>query len=99
MKKRLCTSCGHVGEPVSQGVGSFTVDAIIWLGCLGLSIFSSFFQIMLIAVAWSVYHLALYKTTTCPSCGDIAMVKLDSKKAQEYQEEAKHIVNTVYTRR
>jgi len=96
MKHRLCTSCGHVGEPISQGAGSFTVDAVIWLICLALSVFSSVFLIMLIAVAWTIYHLALYKTTTCPACGDIAMVTPDSKKALAYQKEVKNTIHTVY---
>ena len=95
MKDKICTSCGYVGKPTSQGVGSFAVDGVIWIIGISLSVFSSIFAIMLIPVAWTVYHVVLYKTTTCPKCGDIAMVGLKSKKAQHFRED-KSDVTTVF---
>lgn len=98
MKHRLCTSCGHVGEPTTQGVGSFAVDVVIWMTCLVASFFTGVFLFMAIAAAWSIYHLALYWTTTCPACGDIAMVNLHSKKADEFRATEHHTVKTVYSK-
>lgn len=84
MSDRICTNCGYTGQPSPQGIGSFTVDVIVWLVCWGLAVFSDIFALMLIAVAWSLYHVALYKIATCPSCGDMVMVALDSEKAERY---------------
>lgn len=97
MKDKLCTYCGYVGKPTTQGVGSFAVDGVIWLIGLGLSVFSSIFAIMLIPVAWTVYHVVLYRTTTCPKCGNIAMVSQTSHKAQAYRD--KPTITTVYEKR
>jgi hypothetical protein len=95
MKDKLCTYCGYVGKPTTQGIGSFAVDGAIWLIFLGLSIFSSIFALMVVPLAWSIYHFIVYKTTTCPECGNITMVGLNSHKAKEYRE--RKPVTTVYS--
>jgi hypothetical protein len=83
MKDRVCTSCGHVGKPVKQCLGSFFVDAFIW-GMVGsLAIMSGIFFLLFIPAAWTVYHLAKFNTTKCPSCGDLEMVSMDSRKGRE----------------
>lgn len=97
MKDKLCTSCGYIGKPTTQGIGSFAVDGVIWLIGLSLSVFSSVFAIMIIPVAWTIYHLLLYRTTTCPKCGNIAMVSQGSHKAQEYLE--RPTISTVYEKK
>lgn len=97
MKDKLCTSCGYIGKPTTQGVGSFAVDAVIWLTALVVSFFTGIFAFMFIALAWTIYHLALYRTTTCPKCGNIAMVSQTSHKAQEYRD--RPTIATVYEKR
>lgn len=95
MKDKLCTYCGHIGKPTSQGAGSFAVDGVIWIIGLSLSIFTGIFAFLVIPLGWSIYHIALYKTTTCPKCGNIAMVGLNSKKAEQYRKDTSQ-VKTVY---
>ena len=82
MADRICTNCYHVGEPISQGLGSFAVDILMWLMFFSLSMFSSLFVLMLVPLAWTVFHIAVYNKTTCPQCGRLNMVALDSKKGR-----------------
>ena len=83
MKDRVCTSCYHVGQPTVQGPGSFAVDALLWLVFFSLSMFSSLFPLMLIPLAWTIYHVAVYRKTTCPNCGRLDMVNTNSRKGRE----------------
>jgi len=82
MKDRVCTSCYHVGQPTTQGIGSFTVDAFIWLMFISLSMFSSLFPLMIIPILWTAYHIAIYRKSTCPKCGRINMVSKTSAKGR-----------------
>jgi len=83
MKDRICTHCYHVGQPTSQGPGSFFVDALMWLIFISLSMFSSIFPLLLIPLAWTIFHLAVYNKTTCPKCGRLNMVSLTSAKGRK----------------
>lgn len=82
MKDRICTHCYHVGQPIVQGMGSFAVDMLIWMMFFSLSMMSSIFPLMLIPVAWTVYHIAIYRKSTCPKCERINMVSLTSRKGK-----------------
>ncbi len=82
MKDRVCTSCYHVGQPITQGIGSFTVDALIWMTFISMSIFSSIFPLMIIPILWTTYHIAIYRKSTCPKCGRINMVSKTSAKGR-----------------
>lgn len=82
MKDRICTSCYYVGQPTTQGIGSFAVDIFMWLMFFSLSMFSSIFPLMLIPLAWTVYHVAIYRKSTCPKCSRINMVSLTSAKGR-----------------
>ncbi len=83
MKNRVCTSCYYVGTPTTQGVESFFMDALIWL-CFGsFALLTTFIPIMIVPVAWTTYHLLVYKKTTCPKCGRLDMVSLTSRKGRE----------------
>lgn len=80
MKDRVCTHCYHVGQPTTQGMGSFSVDALMWLIFFSLSMFSSVFPLMLIPLGWTIYHIAIYRKSTCPKCGRLNMVSTTSRK-------------------
>ncbi len=83
MKDRVCTSCYYVGTPTTQGVESFFMDALIWL-CFGsFALLSTFIPIMIVPIVWTIYHLLVYKKTTCPTCGRLDMVSLTSRKGRE----------------
>lgn len=82
MKDRICTHCYHVGQPISQGMGSFAVDALMWMIFLSLSMFSSIFPLMFIPLGWTIYHIAIYRKSTCPECGRLNMVSMTSKKGK-----------------
>lgn len=79
MKDRVCTYCGYIGTPTTQGMGSFFVDAFIWLIFGSLTAMSGLIPLMLLPLAWTVYHLVKYKTTTCPQCENIEMVSMNSR--------------------
>jgi len=83
MKDRVCTSCGFVGKPTKQCLGSFFVDAFIWGTVGSLALVTGVLPFLLIPVAWTIYHLAKFNTTKCPSCGDLEMVSMDSRKGRE----------------
>ncbi len=92
-KDRICTSCYHIGKPVAQGAGSFFVDALIWLSFISLSILSSFFILILIPISWTVYHIAVYRKTTCPKCERLDMVSMTSRKGLEALKGPKWVVS------
>jgi len=83
MKDRVCTHCYFVGQPTTQGIGSFAVDALMWMIFISLSIFSSIFPLMLIPLAWTTYHILIYNKSTCPKCGRLNMVSLSSRKGKK----------------
>ncbi len=79
-KDRICTHCYHIGQPVSQGMGSFFVDGLMWLVFSSLAVLSAFFPLILIPLGWTIYHIAVYRKTTCPECGRLNMVSKTSSK-------------------
>ncbi|MFC1749802.1 hypothetical protein ACFL2V_13460 [Pseudomonadota bacterium] len=82
MKDRICTSCYYIGQPTTQGIGSFAVDAMMWMIFFSMSMFSSIFPLMIIPVAWTAYHIAIYRKSTCPKCSRINMVSMTSSKGR-----------------
>ena len=38
---------------------------------------------MLIPLGWSIYHIAIYRKSTCPECGRLNMVSMTSKKGKK----------------
>lgn len=80
MKTKICTSCGYVGKPTTQGLGSFAVDVFIWMVFASFTLFTALLPLMIIPLAWTIFHIATYKTITCPQCENFDMVGLDSKK-------------------
>lgn len=82
MKDRVCTSCGFEGKPINQCMGSFLVDAFVW-GIVGGGVMvTGLLPALVIPVAWTLYHLAKFKTTKCPKCGDLEMVSKTSRKGR-----------------
>lgn len=82
MKDRICTSCGFEGKPVKQCFESFLVDAFVW-GIVGSGVLvTGLWPALVIPVAWTLYHLAKFKTTKCPKCGELEMVSKNSRKGR-----------------
>jgi hypothetical protein len=82
MKDRVCTYCGYVGKPTTQGLGSFFVDAFIWLVVSSVVLMSGILPLLIIPVGWTIYHIVKYGTTTCPKCENLDMVSLNSTKGK-----------------
>jgi len=80
MKTKICTSCGYVGKPTTQGLGSFAVDALLWMVFASFTLLTAFLPLLLIPIGWTIFHIATYKTITCPQCENFDMVGLKSKK-------------------
>lgn len=85
MKTKICHNCGYVGKPTSQGAGSFFVDAMLWLVFASMTMLSAFLPLMLVPLGWTIYHIAVYNSVTCPECENFDMVSLDSRKGREAQ--------------
>lgn len=78
MKDRVCTSCGYIGKPINQCLGSFIVDAFIWLSVSSIAFTTGLIPLLIIPLAWTIYHLAKFRTTKCPKCECLDMVSIDS---------------------
>ena len=83
MKDRICTSCGHIGQPINQCLGSFLVDVLMWGTIGGAALATGILPLLAVPLLWTIYHLAKFSTTKCPACGDLEMVALDSRKGRE----------------
>jgi hypothetical protein len=77
---KVCTECGFVGQPKTQGLGSFVLDIFVWLFFSGVVLVTFLIPLMLIPIGWTVYHLFTYSTVNCPKCENYAMVNLHSAK-------------------
>jgi hypothetical protein len=90
MKTRVCTNCGYVGKPISQGVSSFLVDIFMWMLVGGASAVTGLLPLLLIPLAWTIYHIALYRITKCPKCECLDMVGMESSKGKSALTRARH---------
>lgn len=97
MKDRICTSCYHVGKPTTQGIESFFVDALIWLSFSSFAILSAMIPLMIIPIAWTTFHIAVYNKTTCPKCGKLNMVRMTSRKGREALRGPKFVISYTAT--
>jgi hypothetical protein len=82
MKDRICASCGHVGKPVPQCLGSFLLDVLVWGTVGAAALATAILPLLLVPLAWTIYHVARFNTTKCPACGDLEMVALDSRRGR-----------------
>ena len=82
MSERVCKSCGYVGKAEHQSWGTFFVDAFAWLMFGSLTLFSGLLFILLIPLAWTIFHLALFPNTQCPKCKSLDMVSKNSSKGK-----------------
>lgn len=83
MKERVCCSCGHVGKPVNQPMGSFLVDILAWCTFGSGAFISGMLGWLSIPVLWTLYHLYTFRSITCPACGDLEMVRKNSRKGRK----------------
>ena len=82
MKNKVCTECGYVGRPIPQLKSSFAVDVGMWLYFAFLTALSQFFPLLLIPLAWTIYHIARFNSVKCPKCESLEMVRMNSKKGK-----------------
>lgn len=80
MKTKICSNCGYVGKPVPQAKDSFLVDIFVWGIFLNLSGMSQQWYLMLVPLAWTIYHLAKFNSVECPECKNLDMVRVSSRK-------------------
>lgn len=97
MKDRICTSCYYVGQPTTQGLESFFMDALIWLCFTSFAILSAFIPLIIVPIVWTTFHIAVYNKTTCPKCGKLNMVSLNSRKGRKAQKGPAYVVSYVAT--
>ena len=69
------------------------MDGLIWLCFVSFAILSSFIPLVIIPIAWTLYHIAVYNKTTCPKCGRLDMVSLTSRKGREALEGPKWVIS------
>ena len=81
-QEKVCTSCGHEGHPIPQAVSSFLVDAMIWLYVVFLVAMSQLIPLLLIPIAWTIYHIVRFNTVKCPVCQNLDMVSKNSKRGK-----------------
>ncbi len=82
MKTKICSYCGYVGQPIPQAKSSFVVDAFIWMITLSITAMSGLVPLLLIPLAWTLYHLAKFNTVKCPKCECLEMVSMNSRKGK-----------------
>ena len=81
MKHKICTSCGYEGEAINQCLESFFLDALVWLVTVSLIFMTALVPLIIIPVAWTVYHIVNFKSK-CPKCESLDMVSMDSNKGK-----------------
>ena len=89
MAERVCKSCGYVGKAEHQSWATFFVDAFAWMIFGSLTLFSGLLFVLLIPMAWTIYHLALFPNTQCPKCESLDMVSKKSSKGKAVLQHAR----------
>jgi len=82
MKNKVCTECGHIGQPIPQKKSSFIVDMAIWSYFLFLTAMSQILPLLLIPAAWTIYHIVMFSRVKCPHCESLEMVSMNSRKGK-----------------
>ena len=82
MKSRVCTNCGYHGHAIPQAKESFLVDAMIWAVFGSIALMTGLIPLLVIPMAWTVYHIAKFNTTQCPKCDNLDMVSVNSRKGK-----------------
>lgn len=74
MASKLCSRCGHVGEPSRHTKGHFLVEVILWL-CF-----------IIPGLIYSVWRVAS-KIDVCAKCGEQSLLPVDSPMARKFLKE------------
>ncbi len=82
MKEKVCSSCGYVGKPVPQSASSFLVDGLVWMVVGSLTIMSGLLPLLLVPLAWTLFHIMKFNSVTCPKCENLDMVSKRSRKGR-----------------
>jgi ribosomal protein L32 len=76
MSEVVCTSCGYVGEPREITKGSIWIEVVLWL-CF-----------IVPGIIYSVWRSSTSaQLNVCPSCGQTALIPVDSRIAQKFLRE------------
>jgi hypothetical protein len=70
---RICTTCGHLGEPASHTPGSMRIEAVLWL-CL-----------IVPGLIYSLWRLSA-RREVCGKCGATTLLPLDAPLAQRFMQ-------------
>ena len=79
---KVCTSCGHQGKPIPQAISSFMVDAAIWFYIIFLVSMSQLIPLLVIPIAWTIYHIVRFNSVKCPVCLNLDMVSQKSRRGK-----------------
>ena len=91
MKEKICMHCGYIGQPVAQEKDSFLLDIFAWGISLSLAGMSQQWYLMLVPLAWTIYHIVRFNTA-CPDCKNLDMVSLNSTKGKMIARTNNHAV-------
>jgi hypothetical protein len=78
-KQCICTSCGYVGNTISETRGSLLIEIILWL----------FFIIP--GLIYSIWRLTT-RYEACPKCRNQNMIPVDSPVGKKLFEENKPVL-------
>lgn len=69
--ERICTTCGHTGEPGRYTPGSFLIEVVLWL-CL-----------IVPGLVYSLWRLSA-RRDVCAKCGASTLLPLDAPLARRF---------------
>lgn len=72
--ERVCTACGHVGEPARVTKGSMGIELVLWL-CF-----------LIPGLIYSIWRLST-RHDACPKCGNANLIPKDSPMGQKFLRE------------
>ena len=78
MKTKVCKSCGYMGKPVHDDYSSFVLDLFAWTLWFAIAAITGIFPLAILGPAFSIYHLAIFRTKKCPKCKNLEMVSVNS---------------------
>ena len=86
MNTKVCRECGYVGKPIHDDFSSFALDGFVWITTFAITVITGIIPLIVLAPAFSIYHLLTFKTKKCPKCKNLEMVRLHSHSGREVLE-------------
>lgn len=69
--QRICSTCGHLGIPLSEARGSFALEVCLWL--VGLIVW----PLLIVALIHTLWRF-FARRAACPKCGGHTLLPIDS---------------------